>query len=190
MVQKAMMALVSAVLFGVSCGSAAEADYAKSEVWENPYVTGVNKLPARPVLVPCDGRAQAVAVASRKVSREASPHIRSLNGAWKFHWCRQPSERPAEFYKPAFDCSGWGEIAVPSCWQLQGEFDPPLYTNARYPFAKDPPRVMGRPEKRFTAYGMRNPVGSYRRSFTVPRTWAGRRAVLHFAGVSLSLIHI
>ena len=186
---KSTMVVAAAVLLGASCGRAAEADYAKSEVWENPYVSGVHKLPARAVLVPCADRAQALAVASRKAGREASPYIRPLNGVWKFHWCKQPSERPAEFFKPSFDCSGWGDIVVPSCWQLQGKFDPPLYTNSTYPHAKDPPRVMTEPDKRYTAFAMRNPVGSYRRSFTVPKAWAGRRTVVHFAGVS-SAMHV
>jgi len=43
---------------------------------------------------------------------------------------------------------------------------------------------MGEPPKTFTTFTQRNPVGSYRRTFTVPVTWQGRRVILHFGGVS------
>ena len=38
----------------------------------------------------------------------------SLDGAWKFHWVKQPDERPQGFFQPTFDVSGWKEISVPS----------------------------------------------------------------------------
>jgi beta-galactosidase len=62
---------------------------------------------------------------------------------------------------------------VPSNWQLHG-YGIPIYTNIVYPFGDpDPPRI---PHDN-------NPVGSYRRSFTVPEAWRGRPVLLHFAGV-------
>lgn len=36
----------------------------------------------------------------------------SLNGRWKFNWVKQPSERPAHFYKESYDVSGWDGKAV------------------------------------------------------------------------------
>ena len=56
---------------------------------------------------------------------------------------------------------------MPGNWQTQG-YGVPLYSNIPYPFQKDPPRVMGEPPRNFTNYAQRNPVGSYRRTFTVP----------------------
>lgn len=163
------------------------AAYKNLPVWENPYVSGEQKLAPRAVLTPCVSAAQAVAIAARTSDRTASPYILSLNGTWKFHWVKTPSERPADFYKPTFDVSKWTDMVVPSCWQLQGHYDPALYTNIKYPFAVDPPRVMGVPPKEFTSYVYRNPVGSYRRDFVLPAAWAGRRVVLHFAGVSSAM---
>jgi beta-galactosidase len=55
--------------------------------------------------------------------------------------------------------------------------------NIKYPFKVDPPRVMGEPDKSFTSYKERNPVGSYVRDFEVPDEWKGMRVILHFGGV-------
>ncbi len=59
----------------------------------------------------------------------------------------------------------------------------PLYSNMPYPFKDDPPRVMGEPPVNFTNYAQRNPIGSYRRNFTVPANWQGRQVFLQFDGV-------
>ncbi len=158
--------------------------------WENPYINEIGRLPARAVLVPCASARQAADIASFKAERDASPYFEFLNGTWKFNWVKEPSERPQDFWKEDFDVSKWGDMKVPACWQLEGHFDPANYTNVRYPFKTDLadyPRVMGEPAKQFTAYRYRNPVGSYRRDFEVPAAWAGRRIVLHFAGVSSAM---
>ena len=106
----------------------------------------------------------------------------SLDGAWKFNWVKRPEERPVDFFKPEFDVSGWKEIAVPSSWQTQG-YDVPVYSNQAYLFKRDWPRVMGEPPRRFTTFVNRNPVGSYRRDFEIPASWAGREVFINFDGV-------
>jgi beta-galactosidase len=85
-----------------------------------------------------------------------------LNGLWKFNWVKRPELRTVDFYKPEYDVSGWKEIPVPSCWQLQG-YGTPYYRNAGYIFQMDFPHVMSDPPKKFIAYDERNPVSSYRR---------------------------
>ncbi|RTF05205.1 beta-galactosidase, partial [Serratia marcescens] len=64
-------------------------------------------------------------------------------------------------------------LAVPGNWQLAG-YDAPIYTNVRYPFPVDPPRV---PED--------NPTGCYSRTFSVDPAWlaAGQTRVI-FDGVN------
>lgn len=106
----------------------------------------------------------------------------SLNGPWHFHWSANPQDRPMDFYSESFDVSQWDTIPVPSNWQMHG-YGVPIYTSSQYPFKVDPPRVTGEPRRNWTAYKLRNPVGSYRRTFTVPAEWSGRRVFLHFAGV-------
>ncbi len=145
--------------------------------WEDQRVNSVNEEPAHCTLVPYASVEQAL-----KGTREASPYYKCLNGEWKFHWVRHPDERPKDFYKPDFDADGWKEIEVPSCWELKG-YGTPIYTNITYPFAKDPPRVMGKVPPDWTASKEPNPVGSYRRTFSIPAAWAGREVFLHFEGV-------
>jgi len=137
--------------------------------WEDPEVFAVNK--ERPH---ADLTAYPDAAAALTGDRSASPWYVCLNGTWRFHWSPCPAERPVDFHRPGFDASAWDEIEVPSNWQLKG-YDPPIYTNVKYPFpSPDPPRV---PQDS-------NPVGSYRRTFTLPRRWQGRRVIVHFGGVS------
>lgn len=107
-------------------------------------------------------------------SREKSPFFESLNGKWKFHWSADPSQRIANFWKPAFDDAGWKTIPVPSNVELQG-YGVPVYTNREYPWkTKTPPDVP--PENNY--------VCAYRKAFTVPADWKDREVFLTFDGVS------
>jgi beta-galactosidase len=99
---------------------------------------------------------------------------------------KSPEERPRDFFRKAYDVSAWKEIEVPSCWQLEG-YGVPVYTNVRYPFKKDPPRVMGAVPPDWTKAKLPNPVGSYRRTFTIPGDWRGRQVFLHFEGVKSAM---
>ncbi len=148
----------------------------KTPDWENPAVNYVGKEPAHATLIAYSGTEEA------KMGG-LCPWVVSLNGNWKFHWVKRPEERPVNFYQVDYDVSGWKEIAVPGEWTVQG-YDVPIYTNMIYPFKMDAPRVMGTPPKDWTSYVNRNPVGSYRRNFTVPAEWTGRQTFLIFDGVN------
>jgi len=146
--------------------------------WENPHVFGINKEPARATFTPFPDESAAL----RK--DQESSWVQSLNGAWKFHWVKQPDLRPVDFYKPDFDVSSWKEIPVPSNWEMEG-YGTPIYTNITYPFKRDAPRVTGTPDDHsWTAFSQRDPVGSYRRDFDVPASWNGRQTYLLFNGVN------
>ena len=144
---------------------------------EDPRNIGINKEPAHASLMPYANLQEAL-----KANRRASTFARSLNGAWKFNWVDWPEKRPADFYKTSYDVSGWKAIKVPSNWQIEG-YGTPYYSNYNYIFKKDFPRVMSEPPVKFTAYKERNPVGSYRRDFTLPADWNGRRVFITFDGV-------
>jgi beta-galactosidase len=137
--------------------------------WENPRLLHINKEEPYATSIPFPDLESAV---SKK--REESPYYYSLNGKWKFHLSIKPDDRPKDFYKNNFDISGWDEIPVPSNWELLG-YDYPIYVNINYEFTKNPnpPYV---PHDR-------NPVGSYKRNFTVPQNWKGREIFLHFGDV-------
>lgn len=138
--------------------------------WDNPAVVtvGVEKPHATMMVYPTAALAKAGA-------REASPWFASLNGEWKFQGVLRPADRPLDFQRPDYNDAGWRTMPVPASWQMHG-FDVPIYTNIIYPFPQDPRKMPAPP------YAL-NPVGSYRRTFTVPPTWKGRTVYLHFAGV-------
>lgn len=135
--------------------------------WENPEIVERNKEPGHSTLMPYDSEAQAL-----KGDRLASPFCKVLNGIWKFYYANKPADRPVRFYEKVYDVTDWDDIAVPGNWQLQG-YDIPIYLNHPYAFEPDPPKV---PHDW-------NPVGSYRRDFSLPDNWDGREVFLHFDGV-------
>jgi beta-galactosidase len=144
---------------------------------EDPENIGINREVSHATLMPYASLTEALAA-----KRSASSFSRSLNGLWKFHWVDWPQKRPVDFYKPSYDVSKWKDIKVPSNWQVEG-YGTPYYSNFNYIFQSDFPRVMSTPPVKFTAYKERNPVGSYRRDFTVPDAWKGRRIFISFDGV-------
>ncbi|MFE0100284.1 glycoside hydrolase family 2 TIM barrel-domain containing protein [Streptomyces sp. NPDC059009] len=140
--------------------------------WDaNPRVFQVGREPARTRLVP-----YASTSAALRGRLTESPYHRSLNGSWRFHWSKNPDERPVGFEAPSYDVSGWGRITVPSNWEIEG-YPEPIYLNIRYPWeGYEKPDFPDVPHEF-------NPVGSYRRTFTVPDDWDGRRTLLSFQGV-------
>ena len=122
--------------------------------WENPELFQRNREAPHASYIPYDTVEGALAA-----DRDRSPFYRSLNGTWKFHWVPKTSERPKDFYRDGFDVRSWDEIPVPSNWELQG-YGVPIYVDAGLPFAENPEPPFVNHED--------NPVGSYRRSFTVP----------------------
>lgn len=101
----------------------------------------------------------------------------SLNGDWRFRYSDsadiaedfavETAEEEAE--QPENDA--WTTMPVPAHWQLNG-FGAPIYTNMRYPFPVDPPRLPNQ-----------NPTGDYRRTFFLPGDWDEQGVVLRFDGV-------
>jgi beta-galactosidase len=156
---------------------AASPDWTPLPDWENEQINSRNRLPTRASFIPYETIEQA-----RVGNRHTSPRYQLLNGDWRFHWVARPEERPPTFHETKFDDSAWDTIPVPSNWELHG-YGTPIYVSAGYPFKIDPPRVTSEPPANYTAYKERNPVGSYRRTFEIPKTWNDRRVILHFDGV-------
>jgi beta-galactosidase len=144
---------------------------------EDPRCLGINKQPYHATLMPYAGLKEALAA-----DRRHSSFCQSLNGSWKFNYVAWPQQRPVDFYKPSYNVSAWKEINVPSNWQVEG-YGTPYYSNFTYIFQKDFPHVMSTPPEKYTAFKERNPVGSYRRDFTLPAGWKGRRIFITFDGV-------
>jgi len=103
---------------------------------------------------------------------QSSDSYQLLNGTWKFNWVKSPDNRPEEFYKEEYDVSTWDDIEVPGNWELQG-YGIPIYTNIKYVFPANPPLI---PHEY-------NPVGSYKRTFSIPEKWNDQKITLHFGAV-------
>ncbi len=141
--------------------------------WENPAIFQINKEEARAYYIPFATFSDA-----NTEDMWASSYIKTLNGVWDFHLAQNPSERPAWFFKDDYDISDWKTINVPANWELEG-FDYPIYTNAKYPHEKTPPTIQAH----------YNPVGSYKRTFTIPANWSDKEIFLHF-GAAGSAINV
>lgn len=85
----------------------------------------------------------------------------SLNGQWSFKYLPSlDAGADAGFTSPAVDVAHWGTIAVPANWELQGHAEPSY------------------------ADTLKDGLGLYRRSFSVPVQWKDRRTFLRFDGVA------
>src|SRR3954468_9069777 len=135
--------------------------------WENPQLFEVNKEQPHATFM-LFSNAQDVT----KDDYNSSPYYQSLNGIWKFVYADKYANRIQDFYRTGLNTDTWNDIQVPSNWELQG-FGIPIYTNIIYPFPKNPPYV-----------GENDPVGTYRREFTVPEDWNGREVLLHFGSIT------
>jgi beta-galactosidase len=140
--------------------------------WVRPECVGAGRLPAHTTFVPFPDLESAA-----RGAREDSPWFLSLCGSWSFRLCERPEAAPGDFAAPDHDERDWVPIQVPGNWTRQG-FDRPHYTNIQMPFPHDPPNV---PDT--------NPTGLYRRRFTLPEAWRGRRVVLHVGGAE-SVVYV
>lgn len=150
--------------------------------WENELIFAVNKEQGHNtyIVYPTTSSLKADKYFDTPWIKPESPYYQSLDGQWKFNWVKQPSERPVDFYKESYNASSWTEITVPSCWESLG-YGTMLYTNIRYPFRKNPPLIQTVPG--YTIEKEPNPVGSYRKEFTIPDNWDNKQIFLHFNGV-------
>ena len=103
---------------------------------------------------------------------QKSPWQYSLNGTWKFVYAPSIAESIKDFYCTDLSDNDWDTITVPSNWEIQG-FGEPIIRNIQYVFSPNPPYI-----------DVDNPVGTYRRTFTVPQNWQGREVLLHFGSIS------
>lgn len=135
--------------------------------WENPQLFEQNKERPHVSFMLYDNMRDAIADDYAR-----SPYYQSLNGTWKFVYVDKYADREKEFFTTTLNDSKWNNIDVPSNWEIKG-FGVPIYTNIVYPHPKTPPAI-----------GPINPVGTYRKQFTIPESWNGREVLLHFGSIS------
>ena len=159
--------------------------------WQAPGELGYNKLPARALFSSFSSVDEA-----RKVLPEFAKDYLSLDGEWRFHFSKNPDERPKDFFTRGYDDSRWERLQVPVSWNMAGiqkdgtlKYGVPIYVNqwVIFKYNIEPgdwkKGVMREPPKNYTTYEYRNEVGSFRRSFDIPATWDGKEVYLNFDGV-------
>ena len=164
-------------------------------VWENPEIQEINRLPMRSPLLPFRSPLEALtdAIAGPEFrSPEENGLVLNLDGSWRFTLLNNPRDdvdtsaaaeaggiSAPEWTAPGYDAKDWAELNVPGTWTRQG-FDKPHYTNVQMPFQAEPPHA---PEY--------NPAGLYRRTFSLPPAWKGRRVVLRLGSAeSCALVYV
>lgn len=137
--------------------------------WEDPQVSGINRLPAKATSFSFPNENAAL-----QNKKEASGRYKLLNGNWKFNWSPTPKGVPEGFEEPTFNDADWETIPVPANWELLG-YGTALYTSVGYTWKPI--------EAPFTPNDD-NPTGAYRTSFEVPKDWNDMQITLTFGGVS------
>ena len=160
---KSLMALVAVLSMGVTTATADSKPY-----WQDLNVTSVNTEPVRSSFMTYGSRENALTGDYNR-----SEYYQLLNGTWKFYYAKRAAEVPAGLTDENVDTRSWNDIKVPGNWELQG-FGDAIYTNHAYDFWPKNPRPPMLPDE--------NPVGVYRRTFTVPAEWNGRDIYLNLAG--------
>ncbi len=146
---------------------------AQKTEWEDPTVFNINRMAPHAWFLPFENVQQAW-----DSNKDKSSYYQSLNGIWKFNIASKPASRPIDFYKENFNVEAWSDIKVPANWECEG-FDTAIYVNTSYPFWQiekkrpNPPAIPN-------TY---NPVGSYKRNFTIPANWDGRQIIIHLGAV-------
>jgi beta-galactosidase len=139
--------------------------------WQTQAITSVNRLAAHTPMFSWRSEADArddLASSSRLL----------LDGEWRFSFFAAPERVPEGWL--AQDLADACPITVPGNWQLDAAYpasrpltDSPIYTNIKYPFPCDPPRVPAA-----------NPTGCYSREFELPADWlASGQTRIIFDGV-------
>lgn len=136
----------------------------------NPQIISENKLPAHAHFLP-----------KEKLI---------LDGFWHFKWALNPQKRPFYFFKNAYNVATWDTIKVPANWELQG-YGTPIYVNHQYEFADFKAPVSEEIKFMESIYPKNpgkvpfdyNPVGSYKRTFHLPKNWKSKQVFLHIGAM-------
>ena len=126
-------------------------------LWKDIQTTSVNAQTRRTEVIWYDSREEALTKGFPE-----STHYLSLSGRWDFTLSSTDGTLHAQ-----------GPIQVPGNWEVQG-YDVPIYVNHPYEFGRRHPDPGELPEQ--------IPIGTYRRSFTLPSAWKGKNIYLNVCG--------
>ena len=148
---------------------------AQTPRWLDPQVNRVNTEKSRSSFFAYESESLA-----KKGVKEESNRFLSMEGTWKFRFCKDHNLAPKNFFLPDYDDTLWDEFPVPGLFEMNGYGDK-IYKNVGYAwatqFASNPPHVE---EKN-------NYTGSYRRTFNIPAQWKGDRIYVHVGSATSNL---
>ena len=152
---------------------------------QNKEVIAENKMDAHASFTSYTSEANAL-----NYKGEEAKYYQKLDGLWKFNWVRSPKDKPNKFMDPDVNISDWENIKVPSNWEVEG-FGTPIYLNHQYEFADYKAPIAEDmefvdkiyPKKPGSVPENYNPVGSYRRDFTIDSDWDGKEIFLHIGAM-------
>lgn len=152
---------------------------------ENEQMIGENKLDPHASFTSYTTENNALTQEAIKAT-----YYQSLDGIWKFNWVRSPKDRPTKFMNIDQNVSDWADIKVPANWEVEG-FGIPIYVNHQYEFADYKAMVSNDIELEDEVYPKYpgkvpndyNPVGSYRRDFTLDANWGDKEILLHIGAM-------
>lgn len=151
---------------------------------DDPQVFRVGQLPAH--------SDHKIYRTKEEEAKESSSLYQSLNGTWQFAYSVNAKNRPADFYQPDFDASGFGEIKVPMHIEIAG-YDTVHYINTMYPWEgkayRRPAYTVGEDKTQAGSFSEAeyNPVGSYRRIFDLDKNLSGKRVCICFEGAEQAM---
>ncbi|NLT18084.1 MAG: Beta-galactosidase [Firmicutes bacterium ADurb.Bin080] len=135
------------------------------EFWAKPHIYNVNSIERYGSGFPYD--------------IDFNQKVISLNGTWHFKFCPSIKDIPDKFYLLEDNNIDFGEIIVPSEWQILG-YDTPIYTNIRYPYAIESSNFFNIPRIKAD----KNSAGCYVKEFFLENI--SSEIFINFAGVNSS----
>ncbi|EAR01849.1 glycoside hydrolase family 2 TIM barrel-domain containing protein [Maribacter sp. HTCC2170] len=160
--------LVFGFLIFIGCKKEPLIAVAKQENHYNHEIFEENKLPPRASFFGFE----TIDVENKELSKR----FKNLNGDWKFHFVKDPKQRPTTFQNQQYDDSEWATIPVPANWEVEG-YDYPIYLDERYPFETQWPQIPN-------DY---NPVGTYRKEIELSEDYLKEDIIIHFAGAKSAM---
>ena len=110
-----------------------ETTYEMNEHWEDQTIFQINREEPRAHFFLFESEALAL-----ENDKTQSQYFQSLNGEWKFHFAKNPSQKAVGFEVIDHDVNDWENIQVPGHWEMQG-WSVPIYLDEEYPFPPNPP---------------------------------------------------
>jgi beta-galactosidase/beta-glucuronidase len=179
-----LLAVLTLIVIMLLCLPALSAQaavtFTGSEWTGKPHGFGINSENSRAHYYTYDSQKSALAGYTMYPEREGNTFYKTLsdldkvNGAWRFHFAINPSQRPwpttspqvgvaSRFLEADFNDSGWDHIAVPSNWQVNWvagtttlKYDKPNYKNTNYGWGNS----MTYNGTNYTNSNMNNPNGT------------------------------